>query len=209
MASHPTAFTRLIEGIFKAPFIWNVPNALSLYRLLSFPFVLLFMLLGYETIFVILLIANLITDVLDGLIARVFHMQTELGARLDSFADLGTYMLAILGVFLFKWDDFKPVQEYFFVFLGLFLVPVFITLIKFGRTSSLHLYSNKIAGYIQGFFFFTLFVFGFFPWFFWLMLISGYIAFSEGIIIHLISRELRSNAKGLFWVLRDIKKADK
>ena len=201
MASFPTVFNRIIEGIFKAPLVWNVPNVLSLYRLLSFPIVLMFMLRGYETVFVVLLVINLATDVLDGLIARIYKMQTEIGARLDSFADLGTY---ILGVFIYKWDDFRPVQGYFFVFLGLFLLPVFITLVKFGRTSSLHLYSNKIAGYIQGFFFFALFVFGFYPWFFWIMLISGYIAFSEGIIIHLISKEIRSNAKGLYWVLKDI-----
>ena len=169
----------------------------------------MFLLAGNEKIFVILLVINLVTDVLDGFIARVFHMETEIGARLDSFADIGTYILAILGVFLFKWADFMPVQVYFYIFLGLFLLPILITLIKFGRTSSLHLYSSKIAGYIQGFFFFTLFVFGFYPWFFWIMLMSGYIAFSEGVIIHLISKEIRSNAKGLYWVLKQKKTSEK
>ncbi len=187
-----------IERIFRQKFIWNIPNSLSLYSLLTFPIVLAFLLFGNERIFVILLVINLVTDVLDGLIARVFHQETEIGARLDTLADFGTYILAILGVFIFKWEDFRPFQVYFYFFLGLFLLPIFITLIKFGRTSSLHLYSNKIAGYIQGFFFFTLFVFGFYPWFFWIMLISGYIAFSEDTVIHLISREIKSNAKGLF-----------
>ncbi len=204
-----TSLIQVIEKTFKGKFIWNIPNILSLYRLLSFPIVLMFLLAGNEKIFVILLVINLVTDVLDGFIARVFHMETEIGARLDSFADIGTYILAILGVFLFKWADFMPVQVYFYIFLGLFLLPILITLIKFGRTSSLHLYSSKIAGYIQGFFFFTLFVFGFYPWFFWIMLMSGYIAFSEGVIIHLISKEIRSNAKGLYWVLKQKKTSEK
>ncbi|MEL6651216.1 MAG: CDP-alcohol phosphatidyltransferase family protein, partial [Bacteroidota bacterium] len=80
----------------------NIPNILSLYRLFSFPIVLGVALTGYEEIFVVLLCVNLITDILDGMIARIFKMQTEIGARLDSIADLGTYVLAILGIFLFK-----------------------------------------------------------------------------------------------------------
>ena len=202
MSSIYDKINHLFEKIFKTKFIWNIPNCLSLYRLLAFPFVLAFLIFEKERVFVILLVINLATDVLDGLIARAFHMETEIGARLDSMADIGTYILAILGVFIFKWTEFSPFQVYFFIFLGLFLLPIIITLIKFGRTSSLHLYSNKIGGYIQGFFFFTLFVFGFYEWFFWIMIISGYLAFSEGIAIHLISSEIQSNAKGLYWILK-------
>lgn len=197
----------LAGRLTRQKFIWNIPNALSLYRLLSFPVVLGLLVSGYEKPFVVLLVINLATDVLDGFIARRFNMQTEIGARLDSMADLGTYILAIGGVFKFKWMEFSPYQIYFFIFIGLFVLPFIITMVKFGRTSSLHLYSNKIAGYIQGFFFFTLFVIGFYPWFFWMMILSGYIAFSEGIIIHLISSKARSNARGLYWVLKDVSKS--
>ncbi|MEL7534900.1 MAG: CDP-alcohol phosphatidyltransferase family protein, partial [Bacteroidota bacterium] len=86
----------------------NIPNVLSLYRLFSFPIVLGIALTGYEEIFVVLLCINLITDILDGMIARLFNMKTEIGARLDSIADLGTYVLAILGIFLFKYAEFAP-----------------------------------------------------------------------------------------------------
>src|SRR5674476_587142 len=78
--------------------ILTVPNLLSFYRILSFPVVLYFALTNRESVYFILLIINLITDVLDGFIARKFNLQTEFGARLDSFADIGMYVLAFVGV---------------------------------------------------------------------------------------------------------------
>jgi cardiolipin synthase (CMP-forming) len=76
----------------------NVPNILSFYRIITFPFILYFILTGRENLFAIFIIINLVTDVLDGLIARAFNLETEFGARLDSMADNFTYVLAILGL---------------------------------------------------------------------------------------------------------------
>jgi cardiolipin synthase len=185
--------------------IISIPNLLSFYRLILFPVILILALKGYEKPFVVLLVINLITDVLDGLIARAFNMQTEFGARLDSIADFATYLLAILGVFVFKYEDFQPHLVSFLIFLGLFFGSYLFSLIKFGRFPSLHLYSWKIGGYIQGFFFFILFVFGFFTPLYYLMVIWGILAFSEHILIQLLLPEMRSNQKGMYWVLKNRK----
>ncbi|MEZ4967058.1 MAG: CDP-alcohol phosphatidyltransferase family protein [Saprospiraceae bacterium] len=180
----------------------NIPNILSLYRLLSFPFVFYLAWTGQERLFVWFLCINLVTDILDGLIARVFNMMTEIGAKLDSLADLGTYILAFLGIFLFKSADFQPHLFSFCTFIGLFVLCYLFSLIKFGRFPSLHLYSWKIGGYIQGFFFFALFVFGFSKAFYYIMVTWGIAAFLEHLIIQIIIPEMRSNAKGLYWILR-------
>lgn len=181
----------------------NIPNILSFYRLISFPLIMYLAIIGEEKIFVILFCINLITDFLDGIIARVFKMETEFGARLDSLADIGTYILAILGVFLFKLDEFQPHLNSFYVFIGFYLAPNILSLIKFKRTPSFHLYSWKIGGYIQGIFFFILFVFDFYPAYYYFMIIWGILAFSEHMIIQLILPEMRSNQKGLYWVLKN------
>ena len=183
----------------------TIPNILSFFRLISFPFVLAFAILGYENLFVILLVINLITDILDGLIARMLKQQTDFGARLDSIADIGTYILAVMGVFLFKWDDFAPHILSFGTFLFLFIFSNILSLIKFGRFPSLHLYSWKIGGYIQGAFFFVLFVFGFNVYFYYFMVTWGILSFLEHIIIQFILPEMRSNQKGLLWVLKNRK----
>lgn len=182
--------------------IWTIPNILSGYRIVAFPFILYLALTGKEQWFAYLLIFNLVTDILDGWIARTFDMQTEFGARLDSIADIGTYILAITGIFLFKKADFQPHLTSFYIFIGLFLAANMLALIKFGRPPSLHLYSWKIGGYIQGFFFFTLFAFGFNNIFYFFMITWGILAFSEHIIIQLLIKEMYSNAKGLYWVLQ-------
>ena len=184
----------------------NIPNILTLYRLLSFPFVFYIALMKYESLFVWFFCINLVTDILDGLIARILNMKTEIGARLDSIADLGTYILAFLGIFLFKASDFKPHLLSFLVFISLFFVSYLLSLIRFGRFPSLHLYSWKIGGYIQGFFFFVLFAFGFNVFFYYFMIIWGILAFLEHIIIQLIIPQMVTNAKGLYWVLKGTKK---
>jgi cardiolipin synthase (CMP-forming) len=182
--------------------IVNIPNLLSFYRVLAFPFVLYFAITGHEKLFVILLMTNLATDILDGLIARVFHMQTEFGARLDSVADIGTYILAIIGIFVFKASEFQPHLVSFGIFIMLFTAANLLSILKFKRLPSLHLYSWKIGGYIQGFFFFVLFVFDFYPVLYFIMICWGILAFCEHICIQLIISGMQSNQKGLFWVLK-------
>lgn len=181
----------------------NVPNILSFYRILSFPFVLYLILTNRENAFVIFLIINLITDILDGAIARMFNMQTEFGARLDSIADDGTIVLAITGILFFKLNDFSPHLFSFLLFLFFYLLTIIISMIKFKRLASFHLYSAKIAAYIQGVFFIVLFVFDFYPLFYYFMIIWGIASFMENIIIQVMEPELISNAKGLYWVLKN------
>lgn len=181
----------------------NVPNVLSAYRLVIFPYLLYLAFSHQEKLFASLLIINLITDILDGLIARLFKLQTEFGARLDSIADVGTYICAITGILIFKAADFEPYILSFYVFIALFILANLLSLLKFGRMPSLHLYSWKIGGYIQGFFFFILFTYGFKPVFYYFMISWGILAFLEHIVIQLIIPEMRSNQKGLYWVLKN------
>lgn len=125
----------------KGSNIYTIPNFMSLYRLLMFPYILYLGISRQEQLFAILLTVSLITDVLDGLIARCFNMKTELGARLDSIADFGTYIAAIAGIFIFKASDFYPYSGSFFIFIFLLCFAHILSLIKFGRMPSLHLYS--------------------------------------------------------------------
>lgn len=183
--------------------IVTIPNIISFYRLISFPYIFYLAVNGIEDLFVIFIIINLISDILDGLIARVFRMQTDFGARLDSIADIGTYILAIMGIFLFKADDFEPHLSSFYAFISLFAFSNILSLLKFRRLPSLHLYSWKIGGYIQGAFFFVLFAYGFNVEFYYLMVFWGIAAFLEHITIQLIINEMKSNSKGLYWILSE------
>jgi len=189
--------------MLKKEEIYTIPNFISFYRLIAFPFVLWLAISKNENAFAIFLIINLITDVLDGWIARTFKCETELGARLDSLADIGTYILAVWGVFVFKYADIEPHLVLFVIFISLFFITDIVSLVKFRKISSMHLYSWKIGGYLQGGFFIILFSFGFYEYFFYFIVTWGFLAFIEHIIIQMILTEMKSNVKGLYWVLKE------
>ena len=182
--------------------LWNLPNVISLYRLVSFPFLLYLIYVNDESLFALLLCINLVSDILDGLIARVFKLQTEFGARLDSLADWGTYILAFLGIYQFKMEDHKADFWLLYVFIGLIVFYNVFSFVKFKRLPSLHMYSAKIGGYLQGIYFFSLFAFGYYPPIFYLAMIWGWMSSLEEIIILIYFKKLRSNVKGLYWVLK-------
>jgi cardiolipin synthase (CMP-forming) len=185
--------------------IINIPNIFSFYRLLAFPFILYFAITGQENLYFILMMINLVTDVLDGLIARAFNMQTDFGARLDSVGDMGTYVLAVIGILTFKAAEFQPHLVSFWIFIVLLAALFVVSVLKFKRLPSLHLYSWKIGGYIQGLFFFVLFVFDFYPVLYYIMVLWGIFSCLEHIGVQLVMKRMESNQKGLYWVLKSRK----
>lgn len=191
--------------LWKGENILNVPNALSLYRLLAFPLILYFALTGQEKWYTIFLCISLISDILDGNIARYYKLQTKFGAALDNLADVCTYFMAFLGIFMFKWEDIAPHAWILYLFLFIFIVSYLVSFIRFGKIPGLHLYSAVSAGYLQGTFFFVLFVFGFYPWFYYLVLIWGILAYIEKILILLRLDDIRSGVKGLYWLIKSEK----
>jgi CDP-diacylglycerol--glycerol-3-phosphate 3-phosphatidyltransferase len=188
----------------KEPF-WTIPNILSLYRIVAFPVILVIAFKEYEHLFAILLLINLITDILDGFIARTFNMATKIGARLDSLADIGSYILAVTGMVLFKWVEVAPHKFMLYLFLCIYLLPEIYAFLKYKTYLSFHIYSCKIGGYLQGFFFFLLFFFGFFPVYYYFVLIWGCLSFIEETLIIYFLKEKKSDVKGLYWVLRELK----
>ena len=67
--------------------ILTLPNQLTLLRMLALPFILIAMVYHHHEIALVLFSIAVITDVIDGKIARSFSQKTELGAYLDPLAD--------------------------------------------------------------------------------------------------------------------------
>ncbi len=189
----------------KGENILNVPNLISLYRLLVFPVILFMALTGRENGFVVLLCISLVSDVLDGYIARLFKLQTNFGAALDNLADIFTYAMALLGLFVFKWTDIEPHAWILYLFLGVFILSYIIAFYRFGKIPGLHLYSAVSAGYIQSIFFFVLFVFGFYTWMYFLAIAWGVIAYVEKILVLLRLDDVKIGVKGLYWLMKNEK----
>jgi cardiolipin synthase len=186
--------------------IFNVPNALSVYRMIALPFIVYTIATGNKQMYITLLSVNLVTDILDGLIARTFKLETELGARLDSFADLGTYVMAFSGMIILE-NEFVSEHSIAFLFIiGMYALPQLISLVRFRRPTSFHLYSSKTLGYIQGIFIFTYFVFGYTAWYFYFMVAASCLVYSEALLIVIFIPQLRSNVKGIYFMLKEHKR---
>jgi phosphatidylglycerophosphate synthase len=184
----------------------TIPNILSLYRLFMFPVNVLMIVLGKELVFAVLLTISLNTDVWDGWIARRFNQKTPIGARLDSLADIGMYITALGGIIVFKLDEIGIDAWLFWVFVVCYVIVIVSPLIKFGKIQSFHLYSIKAAGYLQGIFFILLFFVDYIPVYFYLMVNLSLMAFIENLVIQLLIPEMRSDVKGIYWVIKDLSK---
>ena len=189
--------------IVKGENVLNVPNMISLYRLLAFPVILYMALTNRESTYVVLLCISLVSDVLDGWIARRFMLETKFGAALDNLADICTYAMAILGIFVFKWTEIEPHAWILYLFLGLFILSYIVAFARFGRIPGLHLYSAVSAGYIQSIFFFILFVFGFYAWMYYMALGWGVIAYIEKTLVLLRLDDIKGGVKGLYWLMKE------
>jgi cardiolipin synthase len=85
-------------GSAGASQVWNVPNVLSMLRLLLVPVFLVLIVLGdYVAALIVLIVASL-TDLLDGFIARHFNQVTRLGQLLDPAADRLYIFAALIGL---------------------------------------------------------------------------------------------------------------
>ena len=76
----------MLRSIIRDNKILTIPNALSVLRIMMIPAIIYYIHNQYQLAFLYLLLSGT-TDVLDGLIARKFHMTSDLGIVLDPVAD--------------------------------------------------------------------------------------------------------------------------
>jgi CDP-diacylglycerol--glycerol-3-phosphate 3-phosphatidyltransferase len=183
----------------------NLPNVVSAYRLTVVPVILWAIFSGHRNAFFTLICVSLVTDILDGWIARHLHLETAFGARLDSLADDVTYFTAFLGLAVLEQEFIWTHRLAFGLLLLSKLVPLGVSLARFGRPTSLHLYSSKATGYVHGFFIFGYCVAGYSAWYFYFTISFSVLAAVEKLLVLLVIPELQSNLRGLYWILADIR----
>lgn len=122
----------------------NIPNLLSSFRLVAAPFLLFIASQNMPKLFLTLLAVSLMTDAVDGFVARRCKVTSKTGVKLDSWADFITFItMAVSSWWL--WPDILE-REIFFVITGItsFLLPVAVGLIKFKNLPCYHTWAAKI-----------------------------------------------------------------
>jgi len=81
--------------------IINVPNTITLLRVMGTPFLVYVLFSGYSDWFkAIIFLAFALSDMLDGFIARHFNQKTNFGAKFDMLADRLFFTTVILCIFI-------------------------------------------------------------------------------------------------------------
>ena len=107
---------------------WNLPNILTLLRLLAAPMVAVMFLYFHrpyaDWFALILFITAAITDWLDGYLARSWKQETKLGAMLDPIADKAMVVIAlmiIVGYSDTSWTGWIVLPATFILFREVFV----------------------------------------------------------------------------------------
>jgi len=121
----------------------NIPNLLSSFRLVVVPFLLLIAWLNRPNLFLAILAVSLLSDAIDGFIARRLKVTSKTGAQLDSWGDFATYLTVAVSA-CWLWPEILH-RESFFIVTGIifYILPVFAGLIKFKRLPSYHTWAAK------------------------------------------------------------------
>lgn len=123
----------------------NIPNYITVMRMVG-TIALLFT-KPLSALFYTVYALTGITDVLDGFIARKFKITSEIGAKLDSIADLIFYAVMFIMIMPLLWEILPPVMWYGVALVLFFRLSAYITAaIRFKRFAATHSLLNKVTG---------------------------------------------------------------
>ncbi|HEY8160015.1 MAG TPA: CDP-alcohol phosphatidyltransferase family protein [Methylobacter sp.] len=179
----------------------TLPNLLTGFRFVAAPVLLWLAWNGHGIAFMGLLAITFLTDLLDGVAARLTGQVTPFGATLDSWADVITYLtIAICCWWL--WPEVVS-RELFYVGLivASCLLPALAGILKFGRFTSYHTWGVKIAAASMSLTLYILFLNGS-AWPFRMAAIICILAAIEEIVITLLLPEPESNLRSVWDVLK-------
>lgn len=139
--------TRYIPFVTEHAPSWarQLPNRLSMSRLLLVPVLLTTAWFRKADLFLLLFAVSLFTDFLDGFLARRLQAQSEWGARLDSWADACSWICFTCCAMWLWPQKFEAMQLWIGTALICFLIPGLYGLVKYHRLPGFHTYSAKLA----------------------------------------------------------------
>jgi phosphatidylglycerophosphate synthase len=123
--------------------IW--PNLFTATRLALAPAVVMAAVAGSRPWFVVLVTAALLTDAIDGYLARRLNAYSELGRKLDSVADYVTMLTGTAGIALLWPEHMRRELPWVVAGLGAFFAAQVQALVRLGRVPCYHTWTAKVG----------------------------------------------------------------
>lgn len=127
----------------------HLPNAISVARILIAPVALWFAWAGNGYAYKALFTAAIVSDFLDGLLARLMRVESDLGARLDALADMLTYLVLFFAM-CWLWPEFIFDRMWLIaITLMLYAVSFIVGFLRFRRLNAFHSWAGKASAVLM------------------------------------------------------------
>ena len=123
----------------------TLPNLVSCFRLAMAPVLLFFGWYGHPRLFLASFFACVLSDALDGFIARRINQVSEFGAKLDSWGDFVTYSTVCICSWWLWPSVLQREAPFVLAFLFSYFTPILIGFVKFGKLINFHTVAVKIS----------------------------------------------------------------
>jgi CDP-diacylglycerol--glycerol-3-phosphate 3-phosphatidyltransferase len=145
----------------------------------------------------------MLSDILDGWIARTFNWTSRLGAILDSTGDVLVQLVAIGGLWIFYKETIFAHRVPVVIVVSLYLAELVIAVFRYGRISSFHTFLVRVAASALGIFVLSLFFWRYLDWIFYPAISLGVLAYSEELLILMLLAEWTPDVGGLYraWMI--------
>lgn len=184
---------------YRVKELLTLPNLLTGFRFFSAPILLALAWQGQERVFLWLLMFTFLSDVLDGMAARMLDQESELGALLDTWGDLLIYTTIALSSWQLWPELMRREMLYAVMVIMSYVTPSVVGIIKFRAFPSYHTWLVKFAVACMGASFFLLVLFDI-AWGFRIAAVICVLAAGEEIAISCLLPELRSNVRSVWHV---------
>jgi len=105
---------------------------------------------GATQAFLVLFALGLVSDVLDGVVARRFGLESEVGARLDQWGDFALWGCLPLAAWWLWPDVLRREAAYALVAIVCLLLPTAVAYAKYREVPGYHTWSAKTSAVLMG-----------------------------------------------------------
>ena len=179
----------------------NVPNVLSLSRIVFLPALFYFASKEIRTAFLISYAVIGSTDFFDGFIARRYNLTSDLGKMLDSVADIFFYVSTAWFIRRLFPHYLAPNNNLMIAFFAIFFLSFAVSWVRCGKPIMMHTFLLKLNGVMV----YLLVILSFYldtTWFIAFIFLIYLVGFTEEIIIFLKYGEVDPDTPSLLSLIR-------
>ena len=170
----------------------QIANLLAFSRIVSFPIILVLIIVGMRQLTAWVYLIMFSTDAWDGVFAHIIGKDSEMRRKLDSYGDVMYMIAGVVGFAAFEYDFFSAHLWVIGPILFLYFLQFVIAVAKWGIPTSFHTFAARLATFVQVIFLCFTFFFGIWEWLFWAAVVVSCIDLLEELSLTLLLKKYKT-----------------